>query len=148
MVQDFGNAFLKKPAHKAGTATSKIPRLPTGAKGPAHPPAERKLTFAKIIRWRLPDGQTVEPVAVEVVGTFTNWKKTPLVYDSAMRTWHVTLQQIAGNRTHHYMLLADGKPVQDKHCDGMAIPTGAQELQFAIATARGPRVFMLFAQTK
>ena len=148
MVQDFGNAFLKKPAHKAGTATSKIPRLPTGAKGPAHPPAERKLTFAKIIRWRLPDGQAQEPATVEVVGTFTNWKKTPLVYDSAMRTWHVTLQQIAGNRTHHYMLLADGKPVQDKHCDGMAIPTGAQELQFAIATARGPRVFMLFSQTK
>ena len=148
MVQKFGNAFLQKPAHKAGTATSKIPRLPTGAKGPAHPPAERKLTFAKIIRWRLPDGQAQEPATVEVVGTFTNWKKTPLVYDSAMRTWHVTLQQIAGNRTHHYMLLADGKPVQDKHCDGMAIPTGAQELQFAIATARGPRVFMLFSQTK
>ena len=148
MAQNFGNAFLQKPAHKSGTATSKIPRIPTGAKGTVHPPAERKLTFAKIIRWRLPDGQTQEPATVEVVGTFTNWKKTPLVYDSAMRTWHVTLQQIAGNRTHHYMLLADGKPVQDKHCDGMAIPTGAQELQFAIATARGPRVFMLFSQTK
>ncbi len=58
MVQKFGNAFLQKPAHKAGTATTKIPRLPTGAKGAAHPPAERKLTFTKIIRWRLPDGQT------------------------------------------------------------------------------------------
>jgi hypothetical protein len=46
------------------------------------------------------------------------------------------------------MLLADGKPVEDGHSDGMAIPTGAQELQFAIATARGPRVFMLFSQTK
>jgi hypothetical protein len=148
MVQKFGNAFLQKPAHKAGTATSKIPRLPTGAKGAVHPPAERKLTFTKIIRWRLPDGQTVEPAAVEVAGTFTNWQKTPLIYDRAMRSWHVTLQNIPGNRTHHYMLLADGKPVQDKHCDGMAIPTGAQELQFAIATARGPRVFMLFSQTK
>jgi hypothetical protein len=46
------------------------------------------------------------------------------------------------------MLLADGKPVEDTHSDGMVIPTGAQELQFAIATARGPRVFMLFSQTK
>jgi hypothetical protein len=148
MVQKFGNAFLRQPPHKVGTATSKIPRLPTGAKGAVHPPAERKLTFTKIIRWRLPDGQTVEPAAVEVAGTFTNWQKTPLIYDRAMRSWHVMLQNIPGNRTHHYMLLADGKPVQDKHCDGMAIPTGAQELQFAIATARGPRVFMLFSQTK
>ena len=106
MVQDFGNAFLKKPAHKAGTATSKIPRLPTGAKGPVHPPAERKLTFAKIIRWRLPDGQTVEPAAVEVAGTFTNWQKVPLVHDAVRGGWHVTLPHIPGNRTHHYMLLA------------------------------------------
>jgi hypothetical protein len=148
MVQKFGNAFLQKPPHKAGTATSKIPRLPTGAKGTAHPSAERKLTFTKIIRWRLPDGQTVEPAAVEVVGTFTNWQKVPLVHDAVRGGWHVTLPNIPGNRTHHYMLLADGKPVQDKHCDGTAIPNGAQELQFAIATARGPRVFMLFSQTK
>jgi hypothetical protein len=46
------------------------------------------------------------------------------------------------------MLLADGKPVEDTHCDGMAVPAGAQELQYAIPTARGPRVFMLFSQTK
>ena len=123
MVQNFGNAFLQKPPHKSGSAVLKTPAS-AGAKGPGQPPAERKLTFTKIIRWRLPDGQTVEPAAVEVAGTFTNWKKTPLVYDSAMRTWHVTLQQIAGNRTHHYMLLADGKPVQDKHSDGMAVPSG------------------------
>jgi len=58
------------------------------------------------------------------------------------------LQQIQGNRTHHYMLLADGKPVEDAYSDGMAVPTGAQELQFAIPTDRGPRVFMLFSQTK
>jgi hypothetical protein len=65
-----------------------------------------------------------------------------------MHSWQVMLQQIQGNRTHHYMLLADGKPVEDTQSDGMAIPTGAQELQFAIATARGPRIFMLFSQTK
>ena len=145
MVQYFGNAFLKKPPHKSGTAVSKIP---TGAKGPSHHPVERKLTFTKIFRWRLPDGQTQEPATVEVAGTFTSWQKTPLIYDRAMRSWHVTIQHIQGNRTHHYMLLADGKPVEDKHSDGMAVPTGAQELQFAIATARGPRVLMLFSQTK
>jgi hypothetical protein len=145
MVQNFGNAFLQKPPHKSGTVVSKIP---AGAKGPAQHPAERKLTFTKIFRWRLPEGQTQEPATVEVAGTFTNWQKMPLKYERAMRSWHVTLQNIQGNRTHHYMLLADGRPVQDKQCDGMAIPTGAQELQFAIPTARGPRVFMLFSQTK
>jgi len=141
MVQNFGNAFLRKPPQKSGTG---LPKGPTGAK----PPTERKLTFTKIFRWRLPEGETQEPAAVEVAGTFTNWKKVPLIYDPAMRSWQVTLQQIPGNRTHHYMLLADGKPIEDAHSDGMAIPTGAQELQFAIATARGPRVFMLFSQTK
>jgi hypothetical protein len=141
MVQNFGNAFLQKPPQKSGAAALKIP---AGAK----PPAERKLTFTKIFRWRLPDGETQEPAKVEVAGTFTNWKKVPLIYNRAMRSWQVMLQQIQGNRTHHYMLLADGKPVEDAHSDGMAIPTGAQELQFAIVTARGPRVFMLFSQTK
>jgi hypothetical protein len=141
MVQNFGNAFLQKQPHKGGALASKVP---TGAK----PPAERKLTFTKVFRWRLPDGQTQEPAAVEVVGTFTSWQKTPLIHDTVRGGWHATLQHIQGNRTHHYMLLADGKPVEDKHSDGLAIPAGAQEQQFAIATARGPRVFMLFSQTK
>jgi hypothetical protein len=141
MVQNFGNAFLRQPPHKSGAG---IPKGPTGAK----PPAERKLTFTKIFRWRLPDGQTEEPAAVEVVGTFTNWEKVPLMHDKVRGGWHATLHHIQGNRTHHYMLLADGKPVQDLHSDGMAVPTGAQEQQFAIKTARGPRVFMLFSQTK
>jgi len=52
------------------------------------------------------------------------------------------------NRTHHYMLFGDSKPVPDKHCDGLAIPRGPQEEQYALPTARGPRVLMLFAQTK
>jgi len=145
MAQNFGNAFLHKTPHKHATPISKVP---TGAKGPAHHPVERKLIFTKIFRWRLPDDQTQEPVAVEVAGTFTNWQKVPLIHDPVRGGWHVTLQNIPGNRTHHYMLLADGKPVEDKHSDGMAVPTGAQELQFAIATARGPRVLMLFSQTK
>ena len=111
-------------------------------------PVERKPTFTKIFRWHLPDGQKQEPATVEIVGTFTNWQKVPLLHDRVRGGWHVTLDQLAGNRTHHYMLLADGKPVRDKHCDGLAIPRGPQEEQYALATARGPRVFMLFAQTK
>jgi hypothetical protein len=145
MVQNFGNAFLHKPPQKGGTGIS---RISTGAKGPGQHPVERKLTFTKIFRWRLPDGQTQEPAKVEIVGTFTSWQKMPLIHDKVRGGWHATLHHIQGNRTHHYMLLADGKPVEDTHCDGMAVPTGAQELHFAIATARGPRVFMLFSQTK
>jgi hypothetical protein len=62
--------------------------------------------------------------------------------------WHVTLHHIEGNRTHHYMLLVDGKPVQDKNADGLAIPHGPQEEEYQLMTGRGPRLFMLFAQTK
>lgn len=62
--------------------------------------------------------------------------------------WHLALHEIPGNRTHHYMLLADDKPVSDRHCDGLAAPQGPDEEQYAMTTARGPRVFMLFSQTK
>jgi hypothetical protein len=85
---------------------------------------------------------------VEVAGTFTNWEKVPLLRDGVPDAWQVTLPDIPCNRTHHYMLFVDGKPVPDKHCDGLAIPRGPQEEQYALPTARGPRVFMLFAQTK
>jgi hypothetical protein len=58
------------------------------------------------------------------------------------------IHHIPGNRTHHYMLLVDGKPVDDQNADGMAVPHGAQEEQYQLMTARGGRVFMLYAQTK
>jgi hypothetical protein len=89
-----------------------------------------------------------EPTTVEIAGTFTNWEKIPLTRCRPADGWQLTLHQIPGHRTHHYMLLTDGKPVHDRHCDGLAVPQGKQEEQFAIATARGLRVFMLFAQTK
>ncbi len=110
--------------------------------------ADRAQTYTKIFRWHLPAGQTQKPAKVEVAGTFTHWQKVPLLHDSAPDTWQATLHQIPCNRTHHYMLFVDGKPVQDKHCDGLAIPRGPQEEQYALPTIRGPRVFMLFAQTK
>lgn len=112
-----------------------------------HTTEERKLTYSKVFRWRRPAGQTDEPSTLEVAGTFTEWRKVRMTHD-AVSGWHLTLHHIPGNRTHHYMFFADGKPVRDEHCDGLAVPHGAQEERSAITTARGPRVFMLFAQTK
>lgn len=110
--------------------------------------AERPQTYAKAFRWYLPEGQTQKPATVEVAGTFTNWQKVPLRREGAPDAWQVVLHDITSNRTHHYMLFVDGKPAHDKHCDGLAIPRGPQEEQYALQTIRGPRVFMLFAQTK
>ena len=106
----------------------------------------RQQAFSKIFRWH-GNGHAEGPTQVEVVGTFSNWQRLPLSPDGS-GSWHVILENIPGNRTHHYMLLADGKPVSDKFSDGLAVPQNAEEEQFAITTARGPRVFMLFAQTK
>jgi len=128
------------------TQVIRTPSVPSGNGAHMKTP-ERTQTFTKIFRWRLPDGQT-KPGKVEIAGTFTHWQKVPLLPDGIAATWHVTLHQIAFNRTHHYMLFADGKPVQDKHCDGLAVPHGPLEEQHALQTDRGPRVFMLFAQTK
>ncbi|MBP9903053.1 MAG: glycogen-binding domain-containing protein [Verrucomicrobiota bacterium] len=110
--------------------------------------AERKPTYAKVFRWQLPAGQTVEPKTVEIIGSFTEWQRVPLARASGRDSWEATLSEIAGHRTHHYMLLVDGLPAQDKNCDGLAIPHGPQEQQYALTTPRGPRLFMLFAQTK
>lgn len=145
MFQNTLNVSAHKRTQKIWTGIS---QSAAGANGLAPNSADRKLTFTKIFRWHLPDGQTQEPATVEIAGTFTNWQKVPLIHDSVQGGWHLTLHHLAGNRTHHYMLLADGQPVRDKHCDGLAVPHGPQEEQFALATGRGPRVFMLFAQTK
>ena len=110
--------------------------------------AERPLTFSKVFRWRLPDGHTQAPTSVEIAGSFNNWQKVPLARDSEVDAWHVTLHHIPGNRTHHYMLLIDGKPAADKNADGLAVPHGPQEEQFQLQTDRGGRVFMFYAQTK
>jgi len=109
---------------------------------------EQKQSFAKIFRWRLPDGETKAPNTVEVVGSFTRWQRVPLHRDSVLDSWHATVHHIPGNRTHHYMLLVDGKPTYDKTCDGLAVPHGFEEEQFQLATDKGPRVLMLFSQTK
>jgi hypothetical protein len=96
----------------------------------------------------LPDGQTQAPSSVEIAGSFTHWQKVTLIHDSAVDGWHTTIHHIQGNRTHHYMLLVDGKPIYDKTCDGLAIPHGADEERYQVQTEKGPRVLMLFAQTR
>jgi len=145
MPQSFGNAFLRKPPQKDGAV---IPKTPSGRVASAQNPSSPRQTYSKVFRWRLPKGQTQKPAAVEVVGTFTNWQKMPLVRDGVSDAWHVTLHHLRCSRTHHYMLLVDGQPVRDKHCDGLAVPHGPQEEQYKLMTDGGPRVLMLFSQAK
>ena len=111
-------------------------------------PQNNKQSYSKVFRWRLPDGQTKEPKTVEIVGSFTHWQKVPLNRDGMIDAWHANIHHIEGNKTHHYMLLVDGEPANDKTCDGLAPPHGPQEERYQLMTPRGPRVFMLFAQTK
>jgi len=133
-------------------ATPKSPPLqreiPSSPAGLARNPGDRKPTYSKVFRWRLPDGCEKEPTTVEIVGSFTHWQRVPLLRDGKLDSWHGTVHHIEGNRTHHYMLLVDGQPTNDKNCDGYAVPHGLNEEQFAMQTPRGPRLFMLFAQTK
>jgi hypothetical protein len=145
MSNEFNKLFAQhRPALPGAT-----PKSSPSKGGPLVPEDKaRPQTYTKVFRWRLPDGQTQEPATVEIVGSFTHWQKVPMLRDGVLDAWHVTLHHIPGNRTHHYMFLVDGKPAHDKHCDGLAVPTNAQEEQFQIITDRGPRVFMLFAQTK
>ena len=152
MPENFGNAFLKKPPQKAGAAIpipkAKAPASPAGKVASALNPSASRQTYTKVFRWRLPNGQTQAPARVEIAGTFTSWVKLPLIRDNAADTWHITLHRLQCGRMHHYMLLVDGQPVHDKHCDGLAVPRGPQEERFQLITDRGPRVLMLFAQAK
>ncbi|HVV70288.1 MAG TPA: glycogen-binding domain-containing protein [Verrucomicrobiae bacterium] len=136
--------FGRKPPQKGSPL---IPE-PRSDAAPKQDNGERRLTFSKVFRWHLPDGQIQQPDSVEVVGSFTHWQRVPLVRDSAVAGWHVTLHHLQGNRTHHYMLLVDGKPTFDKTCDGLAVPHGPEEERYQLTTEKGPRVMMLFAQTK
>jgi hypothetical protein len=128
-----GGPLLREPASTSGSS---------GARN------DRVQTYTRVFRYRLPDGQTSEPKQVEVVGSFTHWQPVVMQRDSALDAWHVTIHHIVGNRTHHYMLLVDGQPVHDKTCDGFAVPHGANEERYQIATDKGPRVLMLFAQAR
>ena len=145
MSEKFGNYFLKQPPLNGA------PFKPKPAPGRPHlrmHPPERKPVFSKVFSWRLPDGQSRKPDSVEVAGTFTQWQKVPLRQNGDPNAWQVTLPEIPAHRTHHYMILVDGQPVYDQNNDGLAIPSGPEEARFQLMTDRGPRVFMMFAQTK
>ncbi len=145
MFQTLGNLIRKKTPPKG----SGMMRDARSGGGQARSPHDaNKQVFSKVFRWKLPDGVTEEPKLVQIVGSFSHWQPVEMQKDGKQGAWAVTLNQIPGNKTHHYMLLVDGKPTFDKTCDGLAVPHGMMEEQFQVETARGPRVMMLFAQTK
>jgi hypothetical protein len=108
----------------------------------------RRFGFTKVFRWPVPAEQTPQPAAVEVVGTFSEWRRLPLSYDRPTKCWHLILRDIVGNRTHRYVLLIDGNPTYDETCDGLVTPQDPQEERWQIETPKGPRVMLLFSQTK
>jgi len=140
----FSSLFGKKPQPKSGPVTWESNHRSPHSQKSSH----EKPTFTKVFRWRLPDGYTEAPQSVEIVGSFTKWQRVSLARDGVLDAWHVTLHNIPSHQTHHYMLLVDGQPTHDKHCDGFAPAHGPDEERYTLQTDRGPRVFMLFAQTK
>jgi hypothetical protein len=134
---------------QAGTAFRFIMSHHKHSSGSSHAVAgKRPAVFGKVFRWKSEAPGAAQPVKVEVTGSFTGWKPVALKYVPASGDWQLALHDIPGNRTHNYMLLVDGQPAPDKNADGLAVPHSAEEQQHQLMTARGPRVFMLFSQTK
>jgi len=109
---------------------------------------EQRTGFTKVFRWPVPADQTPRPTMVEVVGSFSEWRKVSLSFDPPSRTWQIIMENVEGNRTHRYVILVDGKPSYDKACDGLAAPQTPDEAKWQIATPKGPRIMLLFGQTK
>lgn len=147
MLSKFGSFFTRKSGSKPKGGPL-IQEFRSEQSRPQRRSRPQGQTFTKIFRWTLPAGQTQEPNSVEVVGSFSQWKPVSLVHDSRVGSWHAAVHHIPGNRTHHYMYLVDGEPWMDRDCDGLAVPHGPDEERYALETSKGPRVFMLFAQTK
>jgi hypothetical protein len=112
------------------------------------PVPKKASTFNKVFRWEPVNPQDAPPASVAVIGTFTQWQPVPLKKDRAANLWQLMLNNLPGNRTHHYMLLVDGRPANDPNADGLDAPANEQEKAWALTTPRGPRLFMLFSQTK
>jgi len=121
---------------------------PTARLRPEAEKREQRTGFTKVFRWPVPADQTPQPTTVEVAGSFNGWRKVPLSYDPPTRTWQIALNNIEGNRTHRYVILVDGKPSYDKTCDGLTAPQTPDEAKCPIATPKGPRIMLLFGQTK
>ncbi len=146
MLQKLGSLFGSKPPARVAPVFVESQVVSPLNRRTAE--SEKKHSYTKIFRWRLPDGHTDEPQTVEILGSFNHWRPVPLERDSKCGAWHAIVHHIPGNKTHHYMLLVDGKPAYDKTCDGLAVPHGPDEEAYQLATEKGPRVLMLFAQTK
>ncbi len=110
--------------------------------------AKRPSVYSKVFRWQTENPDAPLPVKVEIVGSFNGWQKAPLKYDRASRVWQTVIENIPGNHTHNYMLLVNGQPTADMNSDGLALPRTDEEKQYQLITPRGPRVFMLFSQSK
>ncbi|HTL57130.1 MAG TPA: hypothetical protein VL361_15720 [Candidatus Limnocylindrales bacterium] len=121
---------------------------PTARLRPEAEKHEQRIGFTKVFRWPVPADQTPQPTTVEVAGSFNGWRNAPLNYDPPTRTWQIALNNIEGNRTHRYVILVDGKPSYDKTCDGLTTPQTPDEAKCQIATPKGPRIMLLFAQAK
>src|SRR5689334_2360572 len=119
------------------TRTSETGSTPTVPASPESGKREQRFGYSKVFRWPVPAEQTPQPTTVEVVGTFSGWRKVPLSYDRPTRTWQVMLNDIEGNRTHRYVILVDGKPSYDKTCDGLVAPQTPDEAKWGIQTPRG-----------
>jgi hypothetical protein len=146
MFQSVTSFFTKSSASNKPAPVREQTSRP--AAGGRRGPGSDKQTYSRVFRWKLPEGETKVPQSVEIVGSFTHWKRVPLERDPRQSAWQGTINNIPGGRTHHYMLLLDGKPTFDKACDGYAIPHGEHELFYQLQTEKGGRVLMLFAQAK
>jgi len=143
------NRLLKLLTHRGTHGNHAAPAASMPApSGISRNQSERKPVYSKVFRYSPPHTHDHDLHRVEIVGSFTNWHPVPMALNTQDHTWQVNIENIEGNKTHHYMLLANGHPTNDKMCDGYAIPHGDIEKRYAITTPRGPRLFLLFAQTK
>ena len=146
MLTAIGNLLGRKQSKPAPQSVR--PSFPTSSSSSPRRREDPRDTYARVFRWR-PCAKFVEvPVRVEIVGSFTRWQTVSLTHDPIQGTWSITINGIPGKRTHHYMLLVNGQPVHDPGCDGLAMPSGFDEEQYALQTEKGPRVLMMFSQTK
>jgi hypothetical protein len=146
MLTAIGNLLGRKPSKTAQPVSVPTAQFRSGSPM-RRPGGDVRDTYARVFRFRPIEGSET-PASVEIVGSFTRWQTVSLVHDPVQNTWSATVDGIQGKRTHHYALLVNGKPVHDPNCDGLAMPVGFDEEQFALQTEKGPRVLMLFSQAK
>lgn len=150
MFAAIGNLMGRKPALTRASAV-RVPFPPATNHRQSTATSSRRRedprdVYARVFRFKPTPGEAL--TSVEIIGSFTRWQTVSLTHDKLQNMWTATIMGIPGKKTHHYMLLVNGQPIHDPACDGLAVPLGFDEEQFALATAKGPRVLMMFAQTK